>query len=128
GPAAATRGAGEPRAGVLGNAPAARRLTCTPAARLDLPDKVFGKPRFLHDVAMPGLLHARVLKPASPGARLIALDEAGPRKLPGGVAVLRDGSFAGVVADTEAHARAAFQAVREGAQWRGGGTPARAAQ
>ena len=113
----ATLLARDARAGVLGKAPAARRLAGTPAARLDLPDKVFGRPRFLHDMAMPGLVHARVLKPASPGATLIALDEAGPRKLPGVIAVVRDGSFAGVVAETEAHARAALLALREGAKW-----------
>jgi CO/xanthine dehydrogenase Mo-binding subunit len=118
----ATLLARDARAGVLAKAPAARRLAGTPAARLDLPDKVFGRPRFLHDVAMPGLLHARVLKPAAPGATLIGLDEAGPRKLPGVVAVLRDGSFAGVVAETEAQVRTAFRALREGASWSEGET------
>jgi CO/xanthine dehydrogenase Mo-binding subunit len=113
----ATLLARDARAGVLGKAPAARRLGGTAVARLDLPDKVFGRPRFLHDVAMPGQLHARVLKPASPGATLVALDEAGPRKLPGVVAVVRDGSFAGVIAETELNARAALLALREGARW-----------
>jgi hypothetical protein len=44
-----------------------RRVAGTPAARLDLPDKVFGRPRFIHQLALPGMLHGRVLKPASPG-------------------------------------------------------------
>ena len=39
--------------------PAARRaLAGHSAARLDIPDKVFAQPRFIHDTALPGLLHA----------------------------------------------------------------------
>jgi nicotinate dehydrogenase subunit B len=108
--------------GVVAKAPGARRLAGTSAARLDLPDKVFGRPRFVHDLALPGLLHARALKPAAPGARLLALDEAGARALPGVVAVLRDGSFAGVVAETEAAAEAGLLALRRGANWSEGET------
>ena len=55
---------------------AARRIAGAAAARIDIPDKVFGRPRFIHDLALPGLLHARVLRPPSPGATLTALDEA----------------------------------------------------
>src|SRR5699024_5798402 len=36
--------------------------------RLDLPDKVLGRPRYLADLRPPGLLHGRVLRPATPGA------------------------------------------------------------
>ncbi len=49
----------------------------SPAQRLDLPDKVFGRPRFVHDLALPGMVHGRVMKPPGPGATLAALDEAG---------------------------------------------------
>src|SRR5262245_46514540 len=54
-------------------APAARRIAGTAVARLDFPDKVFGRPRFVHDLTLPGLVHGRVLKPAAPGARLLSL-------------------------------------------------------
>src|SRR5262249_38846466 len=107
---------------VVTKAPAARRLAGTPAARLDLPDKVFGRPRFVHDLALPSLLHARVLKPASPGAKLTALDEGAPSRLAGVVAVVRDGSFAGVIAETEAAAQAGLASLRKGAVWKEGGT------
>ena len=53
--------------GIAAKAPAARRVAGTPVARLDLPDKVFGRPRFVHDLGLPGLLHGRVLKPAVAG-------------------------------------------------------------
>jgi CO/xanthine dehydrogenase Mo-binding subunit len=33
------------------------------APRLDIPDKVTGRPRFLHDLVMPGLLYGRVIRP-----------------------------------------------------------------
>jgi CO/xanthine dehydrogenase Mo-binding subunit len=107
-------------AAVATKPPAARRVAGTSAARIDLPDKVFGRPRFLHDMAMPGLLHARVLKPAAPGARLLALDAAGVRSLPGVIAVVRDGSFAGVVAENEQAAQAALLALRNSARWSDG--------
>jgi CO/xanthine dehydrogenase Mo-binding subunit len=99
---------------------AARSLAGAAAARIDIPDKVFGRPRFVHDLAPPGLLHARVLRPPSPGATLAALDEAAARAVPGMVAVARDGSFAGVVAATEAAALAGLKALEAGAAWQPG--------
>ena len=106
--------------GVAAKAPNARRIAGTPAQRLDLPDKVFGRPRFVHDLALPGLVHGRVMKPPGPGATLAALDEAGARAVAGVTAIVRDGSFAGVVAETEAAAEAALAALRKGATWTGG--------
>ncbi len=103
--------------GVAAKAPAARRLAGTPAARLDLPDKVFGRPRFIHQLALPDMLHGRVLKPASPGAKLTSLDEAAARAIAGVIAVVRDGSFTGVVAETETAAEAGLAALRKGAAW-----------
>ena len=52
-----------------GRAKAGRRAPASPARRrprLDLPDKVFGQPRFIHDLSLPGMLHGRVLRPPSP--------------------------------------------------------------
>ncbi len=103
--------------GVAAKAPAARRVAGTSAGRLDLPDKVFGRPRFIHQLELPHLLHGRVLKPASPGAKLTSLDEAGARSVPGVIAVVRDGSFIGVVAETETAAEAGLAALRKGAGW-----------
>lgn len=89
--------------------------------RIDIPDKVFARPRFIHDSALPGLVHGRVLRPDISGAKLIALDEAAARAVPGLIAIARDGGFAGVVADTEAAAEAALTALRKGATWSAGG-------
>lgn len=88
--------------------------------RVDIPDKVFARPRFLHDRALPGLLHGRVLRPDISGAKLTALDETAARTIPGLVAIARDGGFAGVVADSEVAAEVALNALRKGATWSAG--------
>lgn len=88
--------------------------------RIDIPDKVFARPRFIHDSALLGLVHGRVLRPDISGAKLIALDEAAARAVPGLIAIARNGGFAGVVADTEAAAEAALKALRKGATWSAG--------
>jgi CO/xanthine dehydrogenase Mo-binding subunit len=103
--------------GAAPKAAAARRLAGTAAGRLDIPDKVFGRPRFIQDLSLPGLLQGRVLRPPSPGARLTALDEAPAQSIPGVVAVVRDGSFVGVVAETGEAAQAALDALHKGATW-----------
>ncbi|MGE0849299.1 MAG: molybdopterin cofactor-binding domain-containing protein [Hyphomicrobiaceae bacterium] len=100
--------------------PEARRVAGTPVARLDLPDKVYGRPRFVHDLMLPGLLHGRVLKPDAPWAELTTLNDADALAVPGVIAVARDGSFAGVVAETEAAAEAGLAALRKGAAWSAG--------
>ena len=88
--------------------------------RVDIPDKVFARPRFIHDFAFPGLLHGRVLRPEISGGKLIAVDEEAARAVSGLVAIVRDGGFAGVVADTEAVADAALKALHKGARWSAG--------
>ena len=88
--------------------------------RIDIPDKVFGRPRFIHDSPLPGTLHGRVLRPEASGARLVALDEDTARAVAGLVAIVRDGSFVGVVSETEDSAEAALKALRSGASWSAG--------
>ncbi|MBB4368245.1 CO/xanthine dehydrogenase Mo-binding subunit [Bradyrhizobium sp. cir1] len=88
--------------------------------RVDIPDKVFAQPRFIHDRALPGLLHGRVLRPDISAARLIALDETAARAVAGLIAIARDGGFAGVVADSEVAAEAALKALRKSATWSAG--------
>ena len=77
--------------------------------RIDIPDKVFARPRFIHDWALPGMLHGRVLRPEMPRAKLTELNEDGARAIAGLVAIVRDGSFAGVVSETEHGAEAALK-------------------
>jgi CO/xanthine dehydrogenase Mo-binding subunit len=94
-----------------------RALAGSSVQRVDIPDKVFAQPRFIHDQVLTGMLHGRVLRPEMPGATLIALNEDRARGIAGLVAVLRDGNFAGVVSETEDGAEAALKALRKDAAW-----------
>ncbi len=107
----------EATASVPPKAASQHRIVGSAHARLDLPRKVYGEPRFLHDLDFPGMLHARVLRPPSPAATLISLDDTRARALPGVVALVRDGSFAGVLAQREEIALKALEALRLGASW-----------
>ena len=88
-----------------------------PVARLDLPAKVFGRPSFLQDMELPGMLHARICRPPAPGATLVSAEVAQVEALPGVRAVVRDGSFLAVVADREEHAIRALRRLRRTAHW-----------
>jgi CO/xanthine dehydrogenase Mo-binding subunit len=90
--------------------------------RLDIPDKVFARPRFIHDSALPGMLHGRVLRSEMSAAKLVDLPEDGARAVAGLVAIVRDGNFAGVVSATENGAETALKALRKGAIWSPGET------
>jgi len=101
--------------------PAARRaLAGSSVQRIDIPDKVFAQPRFIQDCAPPGILHGRVLRPEISGAKLADLKEDGARAVASLVSIVRDGSFAGVVCETEHGAEAALKALRKSATWSGG--------
>ena len=85
------------------------------APRIDLPDKVTGRPRFLHDQVLPGMLFGRVIRPPAPAA---TLDGVGDADLPAGVvAQVRDGSFLGVIAGTDRVAVAAAEQLAKAARW-----------
>ena len=90
----------------------------TSVARRDLSDKIFGRPCFIHDLELPRMLHGRVLRPPSPDATLLELDDAKVRAQASVVTVVRDGSFIGVLAENEAGADAALKALAAGATWR----------
>ncbi|MDA9410279.1 xanthine dehydrogenase family protein molybdopterin-binding subunit [Bradyrhizobium sp. CCBAU 45384] len=104
-------------AGAVVKSAAARSLAGHSIHRVDIPDKVFARPRFIHDHALPELVHGRALRPNVSGARLIGLDEVRARSVSGLIAIVRDGGFAGVVADSEAAAEATLKALRKGATW-----------
>ncbi|WP_342452921.1 molybdopterin cofactor-binding domain-containing protein [Pararoseomonas indoligenes] len=104
----------EARGDVAPKPAASRRIAGQPLPRLDLPDKVFGAPRYLHDLRLPGMLHARTVRPPARAARLLGLRD-GP--LPGDAAPVRDGSFLAVVAGEEWAAEAAAARVAARAEW-----------
>jgi nicotinate dehydrogenase subunit B len=103
--------------GVTPKSSARRLLAGSSVQRVDIPDKVFAQPRFIHDSPLPGMLHGRVLRSEIPAAKLAALQEDHARGIAGLVAIVRDGNFAGVVSDTEDGAETALKALRKGAAW-----------
>lgn len=96
------------------------RLIGTPAPRRDLPDKIAGRPGFIQDLVLPGMLHGRVVRPPHGFTGLAALDETEAKSVPGVVAVIRDGAFVGVLAEREEAAITAQQALRSAATWQEG--------
>jgi CO/xanthine dehydrogenase Mo-binding subunit len=88
-----------------------------PAPRRDIPAKVTGMPIYVHDIELPNMLHGRVARPPSYQARLAGLDEAEVRGMPGVTAVVRDGSFLGVIAEREEQAIRALTRLKRSARW-----------
>ncbi len=88
-----------------------------PAPRRDIPAKVTGVPIYVHDLELPGMLHGRVARPPSYQARLTGLEETEVRAMPGVTAVVRDGSFLGVIAEREEQAIRALTRLKRVARW-----------
>ena len=93
------------------------RVVGTATARLDLPDKLTGRPRYAHDLVLDGQLYGRVVRPPARGATLRAVDDGPTRALPGVVTVVRDGDFLAVVAEREEVAVRAAERLRRDADW-----------
>jgi CO/xanthine dehydrogenase Mo-binding subunit len=93
--------------------PSQYKVVGTRVPRFDIPDKVRGKWTFIQDVAIPGMLHGRPVRPrgtASVHAKspeggpasftLLSVDESSIKNL-AGARVVREKNFLGVVAPTE---------------------------
>jgi nicotinate dehydrogenase subunit B len=88
--------------------------------RIDIPAKVTGGAAYVQDMRLPGMLHARVVRPPGYGARLAQLDVGKIEKMTGVVKVLRDGNFLAVVAYREFQAVKAMRALGLAARWQAG--------
>jgi nicotinate dehydrogenase subunit B len=71
----------------------------TSVPRVDMRAMATGQFEFVHNVRVPGMLHGRVVRPPSPAATLMAVDESSVRGMPGLVKVVVKNNFVGVVAD-----------------------------
>ncbi len=78
--------------------------------RYDIPAKVDGSLKWAVDVKLPGMVHARNVKPPVAGARLVGIDESSVRRLPGFVRVVSKGNYLAVVCEREEQA---IQAARQ---------------
>ena len=72
--------------------------------RYDIPAKVDGSLKWAVDVRLPGMVHARNVKPPVAGAKLIGIDESSVRSLPGFVKVVSKGNYVAVVCEREEQA------------------------
>jgi nicotinate dehydrogenase subunit B len=97
--------------------PATFKVMGQPVPRVDIPAKVTGGAAYVQDIRLPGMVHARIVRPPSYGARLIDCDTSAIEKMPGVVKVVRDGNFLAVVADKEFLAVKAMRALSAAARW-----------
>jgi isoquinoline 1-oxidoreductase len=79
-------------------------------------DIVKGAHRYPSDIVRPGMLHGKVLRPPSYGAKLRSID-LGPAKAMKDVVAVQDGEFVGVAAPTTSLAEQALAAVAKTALW-----------
>jgi CO/xanthine dehydrogenase Mo-binding subunit len=85
--------------------------------RLDLPDKIFGRPRFIQDLELPGMLHARVIRPPLLHAILRDIPQDARVSLAPSVQVVRDGDFLAVLSEREEAAAAAADGLSQRVIW-----------
>ena len=83
--------------------------------RVDIPAKLTGEFPYMQDFRLPGMLHARVLRPDDLGASLLSFDDSAARKVAGFVRTVRKGDFLAVVSRTEWGAIKAQRAMK--VQW-----------
>ena len=72
--------------------------------RVDIPEKVTGEHIYLQNLRLPGMLHGRVIRPTTMGAKLVSIDEASIKAIAGVVKVVAKGNFVGVVCEREEQA------------------------
>ncbi|SNT18170.1 CO or xanthine dehydrogenase, Mo-binding subunit [Noviherbaspirillum humi] len=81
--------------------PATYTVVGKPVRRVDIPAKVTGEFTYMHDFRLPGMLHARVIRPAGIKSELLSFDDGAARKVKGFVQTVRKGNFLAVVAKSE---------------------------
>jgi CO/xanthine dehydrogenase Mo-binding subunit len=72
--------------------------------RYDIPAKVDGSLKWAVDVKLPGMVHARNVKPPFAGAKLMGIDESSVRGMPGFIKVVSKGNYVAVVCEREEQA------------------------
>lgn len=98
-----SRGAAQPKA------PADYTVVGRSVPRSDIGENAFGRLRYVTDIRLPGMLHARIIRPPVAGAEPVSIDEGSLSAIPGARVVHQAGLIA-VLAEKEWNAiRAADQ-------------------
>jgi nicotinate dehydrogenase subunit B len=98
--------------------PSTHKIVGQSIARADIPPKLFGGIAYVQDLRPAGMVHGRVVRPPRYGSTLESIDDASVKSLPGVIAVVRDGSFLGVIAQREEQAVKAREALAKAAKWK----------
>ncbi|MBX9827668.1 MAG: molybdopterin-dependent oxidoreductase [Xanthobacteraceae bacterium] len=98
--------------------PSIHKIVGQSIARDDIPPKLFGGIAYVQDLRPAGMVHGRVVRPPRYGSTLESVDDASVKSLPGVIAVVRDGSFLGVVAQREEQSVKAREALAKAAKWK----------
>ena len=85
------------------------KVVGTSVKRVELPAKLTATFMYTPDVKVPGMLHGRVIRPATTISKPLRVDESSIANIKGLVKVVQEGTFVGVVAQTE---WAAIQAAK----------------
>jgi CO/xanthine dehydrogenase Mo-binding subunit len=80
--------------------PSEYRVVGKSYTRRDLPGKVYRTEKYVTDVALPKMLHARVIRPTRAACTVAGIDEASIRKIKG-ARVVREKEFVAVLAEHE---------------------------
>ncbi|MCC7216851.1 MAG: molybdopterin-dependent oxidoreductase, partial [Burkholderiales bacterium] len=97
--------------------PSQRAVMGKSMPRVDIPLKLTGTGIYVHDFRPDGMVHARVLRPPTYGARLGSIDTSRAEKMPGVLKIARNGSHVAVIAEREYQAIVALRALAADARW-----------
>jgi nicotinate dehydrogenase subunit B len=90
------------------------------AARVDLAEKVFGAPIFIHDMKLDGVVHARVVRQPRRAGTVANIDEAAIRRaVKGPVEIIRHGDFIAILSTDETVVDAAASVAPNHVTWDG---------
>src|SRR5262245_7814424 len=88
------------------------KIVGTSPKRIDLPPKLTGEFVYVHDVRVPGMLHGRVVRPPTITSKPANIDDSAAKGIAGFVKTVQEGSFVGVVCQTEWAAVKAAKALK----------------
>jgi nicotinate dehydrogenase subunit B len=98
--------------GVKTKDPASYTVVGKSIPRDDIPPKVFGQFQWPGDMKVPGMLHARIVRPPAAGATIASIDGF-PKRIPGVVRVLPMGpNYVAVIAEREEQAISASRSLK----------------